>query len=64
MGVAQPIPLQVMAKFMCLKDFENEAGQKLDRNAWNYYSSGAMRQNTLEDNSQAYNRCSNREEAE
>ncbi len=46
----------MMAKFICLEDFEKEASQKLDRNAWNYYSSGSVRENTVKDNAQAYNR--------
>ena len=40
----------------CVKDFEQEARLKLDRNAWNYYSSGANQEQTLRDNVNAYNR--------
>ena len=42
--------------FVCLEDFEKGAERKLDRNAWGYYQSGAMNEETLRDNVKAYSR--------
>ena len=42
--------------FVCLEDFEKEAERKLDLNAWGYYQSGAMNEETLRDNVKAYSR--------
>ena len=42
--------------FVCLEDFEKEAERKLDLNAWGYYQSGAMKEETLRDNVEAYSR--------
>ncbi len=39
-----------------IEDFERVAGEKLDRNAWNYYSTGAIEEHSLSDNLQAYSR--------
>ena len=41
---------------VCVEDFEQQAQLKLDRNAWNYYSSGANQEQTLRDNVDAYKR--------
>ena len=43
----------------CLADFEAHAREALGRNAWDYYSSGANRQQTLRDNEEAFSRCGN-----
>ena len=43
-------------RLICLEDFEREASKKLDRNAWVYYSSGAMMEHTVKDNVLAYDR--------
>ena len=45
-----------MSKLVCLEDFEEEAHSRLDRNAWGYYSSGAIGQQTLRDNINAFSR--------
>jgi (S)-2-hydroxy-acid oxidase len=44
------------AKFVCVEDYESEARERLDRNAWAYYSSGATTQHTLRDNVNAFSR--------
>ena len=41
----------------CLSDFEAHAQKVLDRNAWDYYSSGANHEQTLRDNKEAFQRC-------
>ena len=43
----------------CLSDFEANAEKVLDRNAWNYYSSGVNQEITLRDNVAAYQRYLN-----
>ena len=44
------------ASMFSLADFEAHAGAVLDRNAWNYYSSGANQEQTLRDNEEAFKR--------
>ena len=39
-----------------LADFEAHAKAALDRNAWDYYSSGANQEQTLRDNVEAFAR--------
>ncbi|XP_074641806.1 2-Hydroxyacid oxidase 2-like [Tubulanus polymorphus] len=46
----------MMAKFVCLKDYEIEAEKICDRHSWNYYSSGADEEITLKENELAYKR--------
>ena len=41
----------------CLSDFEANAQKVLGRNAWDYYSSGANQEQTLRDNTKAFQRC-------
>ena len=41
---------------ICIKDFEERAKQKLTRNAYNYYASGADGQQTLKENEHAFKR--------
>ncbi len=40
----------------CVADFEGNAREVLDRNSWDYYSSGAIHEQTLRDNVEAYSR--------
>ena len=42
------------SRLVCVDDYEQEARLRLDRNAWNYYSSGADEQQTLRDNVEAF----------
>ena len=55
-GVSDAIYFSKMAALVCLDDYEQLAKDKLDRNAYNYYSSGASNQQTLRDNVQAFKR--------
>ena len=41
---------------VCLAAFEAHAQKVLDRNAWDYYSSGADQEQTLRDNLEAFGR--------
>jgi (S)-2-hydroxy-acid oxidase len=43
-------------KYVCVEDYEEGARQKLDRNAWAYYSSGATTERTIKDNINAFSR--------
>ena len=43
-------------RLVCLEDFEKEAVRKLDRNALDYYRSGADEELTLKDNIAAFRR--------
>ena len=42
---------------VCIDDIAAIATQKLDRNAYNYYVSGADEEQTLKDNVEAFKRC-------
>ena len=42
---------------VCLADLAKIAKKKLDRNAYNYFSSGADKEQTLRDNEEAFRRC-------
>ncbi|KAI8486655.1 Hydroxyacid oxidase 1 [Branchiostoma belcheri] len=44
------------SKFVCLADFEKFACESLDKNALNYYNSGANNEQTLRDNVDAFRR--------
>ena len=46
----------MVTPLVSIEDFERVAGETLDRNAWNYYSSGAIGKHSLRDNLQAYSR--------
>ena len=46
----------MVTPLVSIEDFERVAGETLDRNAWNYYSSGAIGEHSLRDNLQAYSR--------
>ena len=41
---------------MCISDFENFAEEFLPKNAWDYYSSGANEEITLNENRRAFDR--------
>lgn len=41
---------------VCVADYEKKAAEKLTKNSWDFYSSGADEQLTLELNETAYNR--------
>ena len=41
---------------VCIDDIAELAKQKLDRNAYNYYASGADEEQTLKDNVEAFKR--------
>lgn len=43
-------------KMLCLANFEEKAKQNLDKEAWDYYSSGADLQQSLRDNVEAFSR--------
>ena len=55
-GLEQDCSVITAMALVCVEDFEQEARFKLDRNAWNYYSSGANLEQTLRDNVDAYKR--------
>ena len=40
----------------CLQDFEEHAKRTLDTNTWCFHSTGAMNEQTLKDNIEAYSR--------
>ena len=41
----------------CIEDFEEHAFSILDKNARDYYKSGADKEQTLKDNVEAFRRC-------
>ena len=43
-------------KMLSLADYEAHAKKVLDKNAWDYYSSGANQEQTLRDNVEAFAR--------
>jgi len=48
---------RAMSKLVCLADFEAHFLKSLDRNARDYFSSGANQEQTLRDNVEAFYRC-------
>ena len=46
----------MMSKPVCLVDFEEHFLKSLDRNARDYFTSGANREQTLKDNVEAFSR--------
>ncbi len=60
-SVPSCMPLRLRCKHVnsamfCVADFEANAKQSLDKNAWDYYSSGAIHGETVRDNVEAYSR--------
>jgi len=51
-----PLDEEIMSKPVCLTDFEAHFLRTLDRNARDYFSSGANNEQTLRDNVEAFNR--------
>lgn len=47
---------QLQPAMFCLADYEEKAKGKLDKGAWDYYSSGANQQQSLRDNVEAFSR--------
>ena len=48
--------MQRMGTPVVISDFEKLAAEKLPRNAWNYYASGADGEQTLSENCKAFER--------
>jgi (S)-2-hydroxy-acid oxidase len=46
----------MLDKLVCVQDFEDEALQILDKNARNYFKSGADDEVTLQENKDAFSR--------
>jgi isopentenyl diphosphate isomerase/L-lactate dehydrogenase-like FMN-dependent dehydrogenase len=44
-------------KFVCIDDYETAARQRLDKQAYDYYRSGADDERTLRANREAFNGC-------